>query len=155
MNRFRVRPPSAGDVPAMGGIVDASGLFPGDMLPDLIAPFLDGDRDALWVVVEDEGGDVTGLAYAEAEAMTEGTWNMRAIGVDPSVQGQGAGRVLTHAIEVALREAGHRLLIVDTSGTDAFEGARAFYARLGYDAEARIRDFWADGDDKVTFRKHL
>ena len=48
-----------------------------------------------------------------------------------------------------------RLLIVDTSSLPAFDGARAFYPALGFREEARIRDFWTDGDDKVTFAKRL
>ena len=50
---------------------------------------------------------------------------------------------------------GARLIVVDTSGIEDFAGTRAFYARSGYDEEARIRDFWATGDDKVIFRKAL
>ena len=58
-------------------------------------------------------------------------------------------------MERAIGAAGGRVLIVDTSGTAAFEQTRAFYLKNGYEAEARILDFWADGDDKVTFRKAL
>ena len=46
-------------------------------------------------------------------------------------------------------------MIVDTSGTEAFAETRAFYRKNGYTEEARIRDYWADGDDKITFRKPL
>jgi len=80
---------------------------------------------------------------------------MLALAVHPHVQGKGYGAALVRAAEAHLREAGHRILIVDTSGTDDFAQTRAFYAHLGYAEEARIRDFWADGDDKVTFRKAL
>ena len=48
-----------------------------------------------------------------------------------------------------------RFLLVDTSGKDEFKRTRAFYDMLGYDREARIRNYWADGDDKVTFGKVL
>jgi energy-coupling factor transporter ATP-binding protein EcfA2 len=47
------------------------------------------------------------------------------------------------------------LLLADTSGTAAFSRTRAFYREIGYLEEARIRDFWADGDDKVVFSKRL
>jgi len=47
------------------------------------------------------------------------------------------------------------LLIADTSGTEAFQAARAFYAGNDYAQEARIGDFWALGDDKVVFAKRL
>ncbi|GFE52539.1 hypothetical protein So717_42920 [Roseobacter cerasinus] len=50
---------------------------------------------------------------------------------------------------------GYRLLIVDTSGTEAFDDTRRFYAKNSYATEAKIRGFWADGDDKIIFAKRL
>ncbi len=38
---------------------------------------------------------------------------------------------------------------------EAFAGARAFYAARGYAEEARLRDFYLDGWDKVVYRKRL
>ena len=46
-------------------------------------------------------------------------------------------------------------MIADTSGDAGFTATRKFYAAKGYDEEARIRDFWGTGDDKVTYWKSL
>jgi hypothetical protein len=59
------------------------------------------------------------------------------------------------ALEETLRAGGHRILIVDTSGDPAFARTRSFYRGNGYAEEARIREFWDVGIDKVTFWKHL
>jgi ribosomal protein S18 acetylase RimI-like enzyme len=59
------------------------------------------------------------------------------------------------AVEAQLATEGVRILLVDTSGTAEFKRTRAFYDMLGYEREARIRDYWSEGDDKVTFRKSL
>ena len=72
-----------------------------------------------------------------------------------SHQRSGTGSVLLNAVEDHLRTLHQRILLVDTSSTEDFEMARGFYIRNGYDEEARIRDFWAEGDDKVVFRKAL
>ena len=40
-------------------------------------------------------------------------------------------------------------------GLDEFERTRQFYRGLGYDEEARIREFYAAGEDKITYRKSL
>lgn len=73
----------------------------------------------------------------------------------PDLQGKRLGSALVHAAEQYLKDKGQRMLIVDTSGTDDFGLTRKFYAKNGYEEEAHIRDFWAHGDDKVTFRKAL
>jgi hypothetical protein len=46
-------------------------------------------------------------------------------------------------------------LLVETSGSEDFAGTRAFYNSIGYTQEARIRDFYQGGDDKIVFRKDL
>lgn len=71
----------------------------------------------------------------------------------PADQRRGVGTALIGHVERELAAGGQRLLLVETSGLPAYARARAFYARCGYDQEARIRDFYAD--DKVVFRKAL
>jgi ribosomal protein S18 acetylase RimI-like enzyme len=77
------------------------------------------------------------------------------IAVHPDLQGQGRGKVLLRYVETALRASGQRLLLIETSGLPRYDRTRAFYAKCGFEEEARIRDFWAAGDDKVVFRKAL
>lgn len=125
------------------------------MLPEMIDGFLsEADTADLWMTCE-VGGEVCGFCYAVSEPMTEGTWNMLAIAVRPSRQGNGSGGALLNHLEDELRIRGQRLLIVDTSGSAAFEETRRFYRNNHYVEEARIRDYWAAGDDKVVFSKAL
>jgi ribosomal protein S18 acetylase RimI-like enzyme len=62
---------------------------------------------------------------------------------------------LLRHVEQALAARGERLLLVETSGSPGFERTRAFYRKRGYEEEARIRDFYRAGEDKVVFRKAL
>lgn len=151
---IQIRPTQADDIAGLQQVLHETGLFPEVLLPDMVAPALSGEADALWLTCMADGHAV-GFCYATPEEMTEGTWNMLALAVHPQAQKRGFGAALVRAAEAHLHDAGHRILIVDTSGTDAFAKTRAFYAYLGYAEEARIRDFWADGDDKVIFRKAL
>ena len=48
-----------------------------------------------------------------------------------------------------------RFLLVETSGLPEFEDTRRFYRTRGYGEEARIRDFYTSGEDKVIFRRAL
>jgi hypothetical protein len=47
------------------------------------------------------------------------------------------------------------MLLVETSRLPDFDHTRKFYIKCGYEEEARIRDFYATGDDKVVFHKVL
>jgi ribosomal protein S18 acetylase RimI-like enzyme len=59
------------------------------------------------------------------------------------------------AVKAALRDRDRRLLLVETSGAPGFAGRRAFYRRLGFRREARVRDYDQAGEDKVTFTRAL
>ena len=154
MTHPMIKPTSSDDIPGLQAVLEGTGLFPGDMLPDMLAPALSGETEALWLTCH-VGGEAVGLCYTVPEAFADATWNMLALAVRPDLQGKRFGAALVQAVEHRLKDKDQRILIVDTSGTDEFALTRRFYARNGYEEEARIRDFWAKGDDKVTFRKAL
>ena len=87
--------------------------------------------------------------------MTDRTWNLQLIAIHPDRQRQGRGAKLLRYVEQALMVRGGRMLLVETSGLPDFDRTRKFYIKCGYEEEARIRDFYATGDDKVVFRKVL
>ncbi len=143
------------DMPGLTQVLEETGLFPSDMLPELVGTYLAGDdSNDIWLTCELDGSPV-GLCYAVQEQLAEGTWNMLAIGVTPGQQGRGSGAALVAELETRLKTRGQRILIADTSGTAEFDRTREFYRKNGYTEEARIRDFWGAGDDKVTFWKSL
>ena len=149
-----IKPTTAEDSADLKEVLDQTSLFPSDMLPDMLAPFLAGETQAFWLTAHVEGKAV-GFCYTVPESLTEGTWNMLALAVHPRLQGQRLGAALVKSAEQVLRQDGQRIVIVDTSGTDDFAQTRRFYSQNGYEEEARIRDFWAAGDDKIIFRKAL
>lgn len=152
-NPIHVRPSVAADCNQLADIAGDT-LFPSDMLEGMIAPFLSGDTDALWLsAMRDE--QVVGFAFACVEPMTNGSWNLKAIGVMPQVHRSGIGRMLMDALEVALRKRAARVLVIDTASGADQEAARAFYPALGFRQTGVIPEFWDVGEDKVTFSKLL
>lgn len=152
---MKIRATESEDLPALQEVLDGTELFPSQMLPEMIDGFLsNATTTELWLTCELDGKAV-GFCYAAPEQLAEGTINMLAIAVLPSIQGRGVGRALVLKLESLLSERGQRIMIADTSGTDAFSQTREFYRKNGYTEEARIRDFWAPGDDKVVFWKSL
>ncbi|NJL21488.1 MAG: GNAT family N-acetyltransferase [Leptolyngbyaceae cyanobacterium SM1_3_5] len=153
-----IRPITPNDTDALIALADSIELFSPDELEALRQMLTDslsnkGDTEPFWIADEDDG--LVGLAYCEPERMTEGTWNLQLIAVHPNHQKQGRGAKLLHFIEQALSERGARILLVETMGTPDFEYVRSFYRKNDYDEEARIREFYAKGADKIVFRKAL
>jgi hypothetical protein len=58
-------------------------------------------------------------------------------------------------VEEDIRKAGGRVLFIETSGLPHYDPTRRFYLKLGYEQGAVLRDYYADGDDMVVFRKRL
>jgi len=146
-----IRTATRDDMPAIRALIESNEMFPGEMLDAMMAPFF-GGADELWFVV---GDAPSAVAYAVPEKLTNGTWNQLLIAVDPARHGKGIGTALMRHLEEALCERGMRMIVVDTSGTEAFAATRAFYRSIGYEEVARIPDFWDSGNDKVTFRREL
>ncbi|MEM9025037.1 MAG: GNAT family N-acetyltransferase [Bacteroidota bacterium] len=144
-----------GDVPALKHVLDTIELFPSEMLDEMIADYLNNPETAEIWFTEVEDGQPVSIGFCAPEKLTEGTYNLYAIGVRSDIQSKGTASRMMAFIEHYLKANGHRVLIVDTSGTAAFEGTRRFYEKLGYHKEAVIRDFWEEGDDKVVYWKKL
>jgi ribosomal protein S18 acetylase RimI-like enzyme len=139
-------------------LAEATGLFEPDQIEELAQMlgqyFSDrSDSEGLWFT--DDDNEPVGVAYVAPERMTEGTWNLYLIAIHPDYQRQGRGTALLNHVEQMLAKRGERLLLVETSGLENFEYVRAFYRKSGYDEEARIREFYKAGDDKIIFRKSL
>ncbi len=154
MNKSSIRFSIIGDLAAAKGIIDGVGLFPSELLDDMFCVGSDDpDQSEFWLTVDD--GSPAAIAYCAPEPMADGTWNLLLIAVHPDRQGKGIGAQLMSYIEEKLGSEGVRILLVETSGTDAFTRTRRFYSGLGYTEEARIREYYGVGDDKIVFHKYL
>ena len=79
--KMKIRKTKSDDVAELQTVLDETGLFPSDMLPDMVGGFLDGEQSGdLWLTAEQDGTAV-GLCYALPEQLTQATWNMLAIAV--------------------------------------------------------------------------
>ena len=151
---MNIRKPTTADLSAIKLILADTELFPPDMLEELIEPFLQGNeqRDR-GLVCETLPDGVVGFSYTRFEELADSVWNLLAIGFRADQQGSGFGTQLIEEVERSLT--GERLLIIETSSLDNFNNTRNFYQSRGYVQEAVIRDYWADGEDKIIFKKRL
>ncbi len=155
------RPTQLQDVPGVIQLAEATGLFPPEglaslrgMLDEHFASPERGDG-SFWVTDHDTADGVAGIAYCEPERMTDRTWNIQFIAIQPGCQRKGRGAALLAHVLDTLRQRQARIVLVDTSGQPSFDYVRSFYRSAGFTEEARIREFYQAGDDKVTFWKSL
>jgi ribosomal protein S18 acetylase RimI-like enzyme len=150
-----IRPIIQTDIPYLKEVLDSIELFPAEILEDMISDFFTNpENEDIWFTATEFNIPLS-LGYCAPEKLTDGTFNLYAIGVKNNLQGKGIGKLMMTYIEHELKLQGHRLLMVETSSTDDFELTRKFYENIDYTKEAVIRDFWRDGDDKVIYVKRL
>jgi ribosomal protein S18 acetylase RimI-like enzyme len=113
------------------------------------------ERSGYYFLVDKEDERVLGYACYGPRALTDRTYDLYWIAVNPDTRRGGVGRRLLAASEEAVRNLDGRLLVLETSGLPAYDSTRKFYLATGYTQEAILKDFYSDGDDLVIFTKHL
>lgn len=151
---YQIRAVKVEDLTALKQVISANELFPAEMLDEMISGYLQSENQQdLWLTCEVDLP--IAIAYCAPEKMTEGTWNLYLIAVHPDHQGQGCGAAIIKYLEKILKARKARLLLVETSSLPQYKAAQQFYFKCGFEQEARIRDFYQAGEDKIVFRKTL
>ncbi len=111
-------------------------------------------KDYILYAAEAEGKVWGYVCYGPTPA-TEGTFDLYWIAVDPLQQRSGIGKQLLLFTEELIRKDRGRLIIIETSSQDKYSPTRSFYERNGYILEARIKDFYRSGDDRLIYVKRF
>jgi ribosomal protein S18 acetylase RimI-like enzyme len=115
-----------------------------------------GSDDYRFAGAFDARDELLGYACWGPTPATDRTWDLYWIAVDPAAQGRGVGTRLLTEVERRLSEADARLLVVETSSRDDYAATRAFYRARAYDEVARLREYYAPGEDaRVVFTKRV
>jgi D-alanine-D-alanine ligase len=150
------------DRPRVGDILRATGHFRPEEIDTALEVFdsafglgVRRDPDYRWVGMRDAAGLLVGFACYGPTPLADRTWDLYWIAVEPGVQGGGAGSMLIKEVERRVADERARLMLIETGGREEYRGTRRFYERLGYAEQARLRDFYAPGDDRVTLTKRF
>ncbi len=157
MSDVTVRRANLVDLPSVRAVAIGSGLFDSDGWTGVelaVRACLSGEAVGL-VWVGERSGRVLGVGYVAPEPFADSMWNLYLLAVDAGARGSGIGSALVRQVEGEARQHGVRTLVIETSGVETFAASRSFYESLGYAREARIRDFYGDGDDKVVYWKSV
>ena len=128
----QIRPVIKSDIDGLKRVVDSSDLFPSGYLDEMISDYFDNpDTQDIWFTYIDNNKQVA-IGYCVPEKLTDGTYNLLAIGVSQDIQRKGIASQMMNYIEQQLKLKDGRILIVETSSDDAQIGARQFYYKIGY-----------------------
>jgi ribosomal protein S18 acetylase RimI-like enzyme len=111
------------------------------------------DQYRFIVAAQDE--HVAGFACFGWESMTTGCWDLFWVCTLPDARGKGVGGALLRAAVQTAQHEGGRLMVIYTSGTDAYAPARALYQSQGFELTATIREYYNVNDDLNIFSRRL
>jgi ribosomal protein S18 acetylase RimI-like enzyme len=147
------------DLEALVALLEACGNFRPDEVAIgrevLVEALRDGPEGHYQVLVAELDGVPVGWSAHGLVPLTDGTWDLYWIAVQPRCQGRGVGRQLIARIERELRPRGARWLLAETSGSDRYQATRAFYARAGFELLSRIPDFYRAGDPREIYGRRI
>jgi ribosomal protein S18 acetylase RimI-like enzyme len=153
-----IRLATSADTYALVALADATGLFKPIEIVALREVFDDfhatNHADDHHACLLEEDGAILGFVYYAPAPMTDRTWQLWWIAVRKDQQGRGVGGRLLRFVEDDIRvNRKGRVLFIETGSLPHYELTRAFYRKHGYEQHAMLKDFYADGDSMVVFRK--
>jgi ribosomal protein S18 acetylase RimI-like enzyme len=100
-------------------------------------------------------GRVVGFACWGPTPLTEGTYDLYWICTDCESRERGIGRGLFDAVAAAVRSLRGRMIVIETSSSDAYLPAIRFYERMGCRLASRIADYYRPGEDLLIYVNNI
>jgi ribosomal protein S18 acetylase RimI-like enzyme len=162
MNRT-IRPMVAADRSGVFRILETAGNFTPEEVAtalELIDEWLElGEHSGYLTYVlearEGESSEVLGYVSFGPTPLTESTYDLYWIAVDKSKHRGGVGKKLMKFTEDETLRRGGKMLLIETSSQETYDGTIQFYERTGYELVGKIPEYYKPGDDKLIFAKKL
>jgi ribosomal protein S18 acetylase RimI-like enzyme len=120
---------------------------------EVIDGSFDPAQDYKTLVAVEHSGWIAGFISFGPIPLTENRYDLYWIVVDPESGRQGVGTLLLAAMEDQLRQQGAGHIYIDTSSTEGYAKARAFYEKHDYHVACRLEAFYREGDDRIIYLK--
>ncbi len=114
-----------------------------------------GQKDYEFVLGYNESEQLIGYACYGPTPLTDRTFDLYWIAVDPEYAGKGIGKALLKQVEDEIIGRKGRMIVIETSSDPHYEATRGFYLRNNYRLAETIKDFFCEGEDRVTYVKVL
>jgi GNAT superfamily N-acetyltransferase len=155
---FRTTPEKS-DINRVIEIVESTGFFydhETEVAAELVAERLaHGESTGYFFVFAEVDGVTAAYSCFGPISMSKTSFDLYWIATHSDYRGKGIGKML---LEETCRQAGNmgcKIIIAETSGRDHYAPTRAFYENTRFILEARLKDFYDEGDDKLFYTKRI
>lgn len=151
--------PVSTDIDDIVEIVKSTGFFNDEEL-DVAAELVEerltrGTASGYYFLFMELDKRVTGYSCFGPIPGTLNSFDLYWIAVHNASRGMGLGKIIMERSEKEIAKMSGNRVYVETSSKDLYIPTRKFYERCGYRAEARLKDFYAPGDDKIIYVKNV
>jgi ribosomal protein S18 acetylase RimI-like enzyme len=153
---LRVEESRPEDRDAIGGIARRAGVFTPEeeaTVWELFDASMKSSDSGYAFFSANAEGRLAGFACWGPTPLTEGTYDLYWICTDRDSRERGIGRALFEAVEAAVSSHRGRMIVIETSGADAYLPAIRFYERMGCRLAARIADYYRPSEDLLMYIK--
>lgn len=148
-----------GDPDSVRSIVVSTGLFRPqevEVAVELVEESLSrGAASGYHFLFAEKQGRTVGYACYGPVPCTASSYDLYWIAVEKTFQGRGIGRILISRVEERVSQEGGRRLYVETSSRPEYDSTLQFYLSQGYQRQALLENFYAEGDHKLILVKEL
>lgn len=159
MTDFSIRPATQDDRDSIAEILRRTEEFKAEEV-DCACELLDeavrngnNESEYAFYCAENGRGGIAGFICYGETALAKSVYDLYWIVTDPVRRRAGVARLLMRRLDELLEDRGARMLVAETSSLPSYKKARALYEETGFGEESRIRDFYAPGDDRITYCK--
>jgi ribosomal protein S18 acetylase RimI-like enzyme len=156
--KFRTIPEDR-DIQRVLEIVESTGFFYDhevEIAVELISERLaHGESTGYYFIFAEVDGVIAAYSCFGPIPMSKTSFDLYWIVTHNDFRGKGIGKKLLEETCNLCRSMGGKILIAETSGQDHYLPTRAFYDSNKFLLEARLKDFYDSGDDKLFYTKRI
>jgi ribosomal protein S18 acetylase RimI-like enzyme len=112
-------------------------------------------QDFYNIFVYENEDKVLGYHCTGKRTLTEGTYDLYWIVVDPEHQDNNVGRELLRHAEEFVKDENGRWILIETSSKEEMLPTRKFYLRNNYTILSEIKDYYSEGEHLILFGKYI
>ncbi len=116
---------------------------------------LNGESSGYFFVFAELDGVTVAYSCFGPISMSMTSFDLYWIATHNDYRGKGIGKKLLEETCNQARKMGCSIIIAETSGLEHYAPTRAFYISNKFELEARLKDFYAIGDDKLFYTKRI